>query len=305
MKSKKLMAGLTCAALLLAPSAALADSTDVQLIVNNGYVGSSAAEGQPYITDAGRTMIPLRVVSESLGYNTDWQTDGSIRITSKDGSVDVTLQVGSANYTANGQAGTFDTVPTLKDDRTYLPARDFTELYGSIYWDNDTRTVWIYQNDEVDYQVIGTKLLRGNANGIQELTLPAGYTIWGNTQSDPIVAQRDIDGVAYLGIKCDSDISKPVPLFRVDGTQLTYLTDVYASSSFYVDGSTVYSTDGTGAGGWDYDINPNRLYVTTIGGDTETYTLDFAVNACTLDMVDGQLVATDSDGVQHVIELDA
>ena len=33
MKGKKLFAGLTCAALLAAPGAAMAESTDVQLIV--------------------------------------------------------------------------------------------------------------------------------------------------------------------------------------------------------------------------------------------------------------------------------
>ena len=36
MKGKKVLAGLTCAALLAAPGAAMAESTDVTLIVNNG-----------------------------------------------------------------------------------------------------------------------------------------------------------------------------------------------------------------------------------------------------------------------------
>ena len=102
MKGKKLFAGLTCAALLAAPGAAMAESTDVQLIVNDAHVGSSEAEGQVYINDAGRTMIPLRLVSETLDYETNWQPDGSIQITSADGTVDVTLQIGSTAYTANG-----------------------------------------------------------------------------------------------------------------------------------------------------------------------------------------------------------
>ena len=128
MKGKKLFAGLTCAALLAAPGAAMAESTDVQLIVNDAHVGSSEAEGQVYINDAGRTMIPLRLVSETLDYETNWQPDGSIQITSADGTVDVTLQIGNTAYTANGETGTFATAPTLKNDRAYLPARDFTEL---------------------------------------------------------------------------------------------------------------------------------------------------------------------------------
>ena len=95
MKGKKVLSGLVCAAVLAAPGAAWADSTDVHLRINSASIGGSAAEGEAYISDAGRTMIPLRLVSEALDYQTDWQPDGSIHITSADGSVDVTLQVGS------------------------------------------------------------------------------------------------------------------------------------------------------------------------------------------------------------------
>ena len=102
MNNKKMMAGLLTAGLLLVPNTALAESTDVNLIVNDTHVVSSEAEGQVYINDAGRTMIPLRLVSETLDYETNWQPDGSIQITSADGAVDVTLQIGSTAYTASG-----------------------------------------------------------------------------------------------------------------------------------------------------------------------------------------------------------
>ena len=305
MKNKKLFAGLTCAALLAAPGAAMADSTDVTLIVGGSYIYSDEATGAPYISNAGRTMIPLRVVSETMGYNTDWQQDGSIHITSPDGTVDVTLQVGSTAYTANGTSGTFETAPTLKSDRTYLPARDFSELYGSIYWDNDTRTVWISQGENTDYQVIGTKLMRSKAGAIEQVAMPSGYTIDGNTGSDPVVLERTLDGVTYLGIKCNQqDISKPVPLFRDNGNALVYVADVYGSSSFAITDNTLYSTDGSGAGGWSNAIDPDRLYVTDLTtGQTTTRTVDFTINNCTLDVTNGLLVATSPDGTVHTVNL--
>ena len=306
MKGKKLFAGLTCAALLAAPGAAMAESTDVQLIVNDAHVGSSEAEGQVYINDAGRTMIPLRLVSETLDYETNWQPDGSIQITSADGTVDVTLQIGNTAYTANGETGTFATAPTLKNDRAYLPARDFTELYGSIYWDNDTRTVWISQGEGTDYQAIGTKLMRAQSGMIQQVEMPTGYVIDQSPSSDPIVLERTIDGVTYLGIKCNQqDISQPVPLFRDNGTSLDYVADVYGSSSFYINDNKMYSTDGSGAGGWSNAIDPNRLYVTDLEtGQTAERTVDFVINDCTLNVVDGVLTATSPDGTQHVVALD-
>ena len=304
MKNRKLFAGLTCAALLAAPSAALADSTDVNLIVNNAYIGSSEADGQVYVSDAGRTMIPLRLVSETMNYTTDWQPDGSIHVTSADSSVDVTLQVGSNAYTANGTAGTFETAPTLKNNRTYLPARDFSELYGDIFWDNDTRTVWIAQGQDLQYQAIGDKLMRANANGIQQVTLPEGYTIDGGVEFEPISSQRIINGISYITLQCDkSNYVDPVQLFRDDGEHLTYLTDIYPSS-FYVDGNTVYFTDGVNAGAWHNPIDAHRLYVTDLStGKTTQQTVDFAINNCTLNVVDGVLIATSQDGTQHTVKM--
>ena len=317
MKSKKLLAGLTCAALLATPTAAMAESTDVHLLINNAYVGGTAETGQAYISDAGRTMIPLRLVSEILGYDTAWQPDGSIRITSADGAVDVALAVGSTAYTAGGTAGTFETAPTLKDDRTYLPARDFTELYGSIYWDGDTRTVWIAQSDEPNYEVIGEKILRADGTGIQELALPESFTVYNPSIMDPIVCERVIDGKTYLGITCerfnsgiDHIFSSMVPIFRDDGTRLFHVMDAYPCS-FYVDeeNGVGYGTAGVGAGAWNVPSSVSEDVLYTCGlntpeslGQTIYHKLDFKINDCTLDMEDGVLIATSPDGTVHRVE---
>ena len=315
MKGKKLFAGLTCAALLAAPGAAMAESTDVQLIVNDAYVGSSEAEGQVYINDAGRTMIPLRLVSETLDYETNWQPDGSIQITSADGTVDVTLQIGSTAYTANGEAGTFATAPTLKNDRAYLPARDFTELYGSIYWDNDTRTVWIAQSAETNYEVIGEKILRADANGIQELALPEGFEIYNPGGTDPVVTERTIDGVHYIGLLCkpangnyDAVFQSMVPIFRDEGASLFHVMDAYPCS-FYIDeeNGVGYGTAGLSVGGWNVPIADDVLYTCSINtpdslGQMIYHKMDFAINDCTLDVTDGVLIATSPDGTVHRVE---
>lgn len=100
MKRMKWLAPIVCAAILAAPGTASAESTDVELIVGHAHVSGSAAEGEVYINDAGRTMIPLRIVSSAMGYTTVWQPDGSIRITSPDGMVDVSLAVGKLDYSA-------------------------------------------------------------------------------------------------------------------------------------------------------------------------------------------------------------
>lgn len=194
--------------------------------VNDAYNASNSSVGQVYISDAGRTMIPLRLVSETMEYTTNWQPDGSIHITSQDDNVDVTLNVGSKNYIANGVSGTFETAPTLKDNRTYLPARDFTELYGGIYWDSTTRTVWVSQGKDLQYQAIGDKLLRADEEGISQLSLPAGYSINGSASFDPILSEYTVNGERYLELKCNQIHNGTfVQLFRDDGDHLAAVED--------------------------------------------------------------------------------
>ena len=305
MNNKKMMVGLLTAGLLLVPNAALAESTDVNLIVNDTHVVSSEAEGQVYINDAGRTMIPLRVVSETMGYVTNWQPDGSIQITSADGAVDVTLQIGSTAYTANGEAGTFATAPTLKNDRAYLPARDFTELYGSIYWDGDTRTVWIENGDAVTYRVLGNNLLRADADGIAPVTMPEGYEVSSLGKPDRVASQRIIDGTGYVAINYNMNHSQRCPLFRDDGDQMTYIATLNGSASFWVVGDTIYHTAGTDAGPWSEYLEPNQLYKTTIGDEATTTSCDvgFAINACTISVEDDVLTAVDGSGTVHEVNL--
>lgn len=303
MKNKRFLCTLACAALLAAPGAALADATDVSLFVGDEYVVTDEGTGQVYINDAGRTMIPLRVVGDAMGYDTEWSA-GTVHVTGEGGAVDVTMTIGETAYTANDQAGSFETAPVIQNGRTYLPARDFSELYGNIYWEGESRSVWITQDDATDYRILGNSLLRSDANGIQPVAMPEGYGVSSFGKSDLVVNQRVIAGTGYAVINYDNNHSGQCSLFRDDGDAMTRLATVNGTSSFTVDGDTVYHTMGTSAGPWTGDIVPERLYVTDgTTGETAAYDLDFAVNACTLDLTDGQLTAVDAEGTVHVIEL--
>ena len=303
MKNKRFLSALACAALLAAPGAALADATDVSLFVGDEYVVTDEGAGQVYINDAGRTMVPLRVVGDAMGYDTEWSA-GTVHVTGEGGAVDVTMTIGETAYTANDQAGSFETAPVIQNGRTYLPARDFSEIYGNIYWEGESRSVWITQDDATAYRILGNSLLRSDANGIQPVAMPEGDEVSSFGKSDLVVNQRVIDGVGYVVINYDNNHSGQCGLFRDDGDVMTRLATVNGTSSFTVDGDTVYHTMGTSAGPWTGDIVPERLYVTDVAsGETAAYTLDFAVNACTLEMQDGQLTAVDAEVTVHVIEL--
>lgn len=83
-----------------------------------------------------RTLVPLRFISEVLGYTVEYdeQTQG---ITLTNDKNVVKLQVNSDIYTVNGAEYKFDTMVQTYNDRTFVPVRALSEIIGmSVEWDN-------------------------------------------------------------------------------------------------------------------------------------------------------------------------
>lgn len=280
----------------------VAEASDIQLWVNEAVVAPEPSMGEAFVNDAGRTMVPLRVVNTYFDYETEWQKNGRIHITGKDGAVDVTLQLGDGTYVTNGQSGRFDTVPLVKEGRTYLPARDFGELYGSVYWDQESRTVWMTDSQSPLYRVMGQSLMRTSVDGTQRMALDEAHQV-SAVRGDVVRAVKSAaDGKRFVAVQYDNNAARQCVLFRDDGDTLTDMgVMVNATSSFAVEGETVYHTMGTDAGPWTGDIDPYRLLISD-GVEERSRVLDFRVNECTLDMKDDKLIATDPKGVEHVIE---
>lgn len=334
---KKWTAGVAMATMLglsVVPASAATDvaSTDLTLVINDKTVATNEDIGQPYITSDGRTMIPLRLVSEELGYQTEWQEDGTIHITSDDGMVDVRLTVDADNYLANGKPGVFSTRPTLWNDRTYLPARDFMELYGTVKWDNDTRTVtvktgepsveetsdWIFKlSFGGDIETVGNMYVTATNEKTGKVVYLTGledvFGDWAgdtghyldyyfngskviNGQYSVTVGRQDLMGNAEAALFLVPDLDSV-------GTtaELSYVRSFNHTSDYTMVNGYLYYTQGT-KGPFIYD--PNVLYFAKIGDEALTYVtfeLDFSVNACTLRVEDGVLIATEKDGTRHEV----
>lgn len=94
-------------------------------IVDNDVVAGDAA---PYIDSAWRTMVPVRVLAETLGGTVDY-TDNVITIV--DGDTTVVMTVGEDTYTVNDAEKTMDTAPVIGEgDRTFVPIRFLAEALG-------------------------------------------------------------------------------------------------------------------------------------------------------------------------------
>lgn len=114
---KKLAALVLC--LLLLPSAAFAQGARPVTIFVSGK--SMQEEGQKAVIREDRTFLPLRAVTEELGYTVQWD-QAKKEVTMTKGSEAVTMQIGAKSYRHNGNTEAMDVAPYLDKDRTYVPA---------------------------------------------------------------------------------------------------------------------------------------------------------------------------------------
>lgn len=102
----------------------------------------------PYITSAGRTLIPLRGLLEEMGAEIEW-VDKSQSINIMYGSTGLLLQIrnnlvwaDTANY--GMVMYTLESAPRIKDSRTFVPLRFLSEQFGyTVTWDGETQTITI------------------------------------------------------------------------------------------------------------------------------------------------------------------
>lgn len=104
------------------------------ITVNNKQVQLSDYLGRPYIEN-DRTMVPLRVISENMGFKVDWEEKGQIIYVENKGlGRKLIFIIGENVATLNDKPKFIDenksVTPVLKDNRTYIPLRFVAENMG-------------------------------------------------------------------------------------------------------------------------------------------------------------------------------
>ncbi|WP_164845533.1 copper amine oxidase N-terminal domain-containing protein [Anaerosphaera multitolerans] len=150
----------------------------VKLIINGKEIKNSV---EPFIEN-NRTLVPVRVISESLGYNVVWSPETKIISISKDNneliknevsiglainksylmSFDPEVVTKSSSMLLNGtitheEAGemvansakktNIDVAPKIIDNVTFVPIRVIAEQFNlKVQWDDENRTVIIEES---------------------------------------------------------------------------------------------------------------------------------------------------------------
>lgn len=116
---------------------------DMKIYVNGHLVESD----QPPLIIDDRTFVPIRVIAENLGAKVDYNKE-DMTVTIKRDKTNILLTIGDdvAWISDEEKAGParLDAPAFLKKDRTYLPLRSISELFGmEVNWDGAKRAVYI------------------------------------------------------------------------------------------------------------------------------------------------------------------
>ena len=102
------------------------------ILENNRIITNDVA---PVIVD-NRTMVPIRVITETLGGTAHWDADTQTVTLNIDGKT-LTMTIGQ---TISG----FDTAPIILNDRTYVPVRYVAEMLGAmVEWIGESKQIVI------------------------------------------------------------------------------------------------------------------------------------------------------------------
>lgn len=203
MKNKIIISSL--ALLMLLPTSAMAKERQFKLTIKNQPVTINKEIGYPYINKDERTMVPIRVISENLGYQVDWNQEDKIATITKDDKL-IALKNEKNFAVINNKKvplgvkadGSWEkTSVKIKDDRTYVPLRFIAEA----------------MNEKVDYKIDknfhyinisstgkqanqkGEKLVRDRIE-IKQKNFPKDYLQGFELEIDPI-KNKDLVGVPY------------------------------------------------------------------------------------------------------------
>ncbi|WBW50554.1 stalk domain-containing protein [Peptoniphilus equinus] len=117
------------------------EAAPVRLWMSGQYLNSDV---DPIIQN-DRTLVPLRIISENLGYEVEWVAETLTVVLKKPDQTTLTLRINEPYIQEeNKQAQKLDVAPILYNNRTMVPIRVVAENLGlQVDWDNNNRTVVI------------------------------------------------------------------------------------------------------------------------------------------------------------------
>ncbi len=158
-KQTKILTLVALLAILLIPVATYASSAldqQVSVFIDGKPVQFNNDLGYP-IVENGRTLVPIRIISEDMGYEVKWDNPTQ-KVTISDANTKIEFKIGDSTALingkrvpidtredANGKVVQVDTKARLINSRTYVPIRFITENFGgTVDWKIQGKTLYVY-----------------------------------------------------------------------------------------------------------------------------------------------------------------
>lgn len=174
--------------LVLILSAAAVSSYAQDTSVYCDDVPVSFEEG-PYLID-GFTFVPIRALSEALGFNYTWD-DSAKTVILTSNSTAAWVQANNYAITVNKNGVLYseriDVAPRIIDNRIFIPLRSIAELFdASVEWDSSTSSVRITTPAAVSAEVVPPVSSSFNISGFVppvSITQGSAYVLSGTISS--------------------------------------------------------------------------------------------------------------------------
>lgn len=125
---------------MLMPALASAN-TDIQLFLDGKKLSTNIP---PRIVN-NSTLVPIRLIAESLGSSVSWNKEEQ-KVSVHKEQLEINLHIGKRDADVNGTSYKLDTPPVIQEGTTLLPLRFVSEKLGvKVSWDALTRSVHLYQ----------------------------------------------------------------------------------------------------------------------------------------------------------------
>jgi|GEM_PF-2535153 len=179
--------------LMLVPIALGAAEADIRIYVEDTRLTISADLGTPFIDNQSRTQIPIRAISEGLGYEVIWDNTNRTATIFKSENEQIHVTIGSSEVRTPSGIIIMDTNAVIIEQRTYLPLRFVSEALGyqvDYYGGIDYHEIRIID----PMVVVAVDFYRPDSQ-----TLPNAIVRWiGYSKEIPMVQEKEYMGQRYI-----------------------------------------------------------------------------------------------------------
>jgi hypothetical protein len=117
------------------------ENVDVIPVENVLFTKGNAKFDTPPVIKEGRTLIPVRAVSEAMGAIVEYDDVEKIVTITKDGKI-IVFSLAEGTVTVNEETVEIDVPAEIMNNRTMVPLRFIAEkLELSVEWDQETQTI--------------------------------------------------------------------------------------------------------------------------------------------------------------------